>query len=1671
MDRSVNYHAYYADYAAVASCLDTIREYELRGQFSSGDQLLTMLRSLETDYLKKLYIRSRYTLAELTKTAPEGSTVPENYFYGDFDEEDFIFDDFYAGYVDFDSTSYAILFRTVLRIFAEIKTKGYILSEAQLEALDADLIAFMRIFWEIQQKLKALLPDVCTPITSNRYDNSRGILVQAAGSDGSNGIVKGIHLRWMLTHELGQNHLPKGNLYPVGHTGANIFNRANDFVRVFRTGYSNEHALFFDLNLQKPVVLFAEAQAIFTINLNLADRLFTNHVVLTFEDRAALEAAAVAWDIHSGFGKLLNAYKGVIRIDLIGKCFFNLAIQVQNIAESTQHLKLEAISQIDIDHDNIDDQLNSYFTRSIAAGEVNVLDFMADNMTAVRLKKEPGLQLINLQLETYESLLLAKEPADWTELEDGFALSLDDTTVFDRLENSSKPIDNRWPQYNEGTRLRAANYRDKWLHDYNGTPGLKLFLANYLQRSDTDPRALEVIEQTDPGTGEINRLNLSYIDMLNFIAFDYHFARMLGLAYIDNAPLLDSNNRFIYQVRYSNKNTAGDLTESELWYTTIPIAMTDTRIAERPKMRPVNYHFPHGENNKEDQFDELGYNKFERTRIVNLGREQSITERMADHFFTDLSRIVGYNEFLGYKNIHYGIEYRKSTDQFYIKPEITHSEGLGDRLYYNYDDSNPNGVLETVPVLDNKDSLYIHLVKENGKHVYAIYGVNLFDRATAVSEEESTDETFFPPINRLQAPLNVTAHYLQTEDELLFTTQTEQHWLQARKQQFPDKDIGLTRLVFDWLDIVDISDHVSLTAAELMAVPKADTIKGLFLDRMPMTVSGRITAVEELPHNPDFARLITGSYVLLDGTQLDPFIPEQDYFRFVNSILTTGEGNFRVQGIEQGALGIEIIIDKTVVSSLVPGTEADSMAGIDRKLFAPKKDGKFMLVENLGNIEAWHAIAATVRLQSFAQAGNPVIRSTISPTGVLSTYWIGGITAQAQVTPLFGAAYTDSAPLPGCYRVDFPDYELAEHPQANPPYLATDPQRNAPDQFNAPHVEWYKGLIRMPLVDKEVSGDKDIQVLRIASLNPLQLYVMDPDYLTAPLLTSSDSGELIEVNFHPGYKAYIFSEPKPSLFHRDHIEPPTENDKKTLITLYSEQTAAEQYRSAVATPTTIFAMRQEHSDDLAAPVALGGSPVPSPLLRRARRALAAPEPLKVKKLRPDSRGRASFTFDSTIFSTAQGVLNTSPYGYAFYRLDVADLLEALYEPRTIATIWAALTALQDDHYYYQRFQDLANQVFVGPDAGEYPAYEAAAEVYGFPLPDRAGLTAPSDTLGVRKEKYQEAIRQVLLPLTERTVVFEEIRIGMETENSVPTIKDSDERLLSPADPRYDPFPMVRRYQANAGGSEWTLRFTDYNLDSNYRSLYFYAINWVNIRLIPGTLSKFMGPAEVLQTVASEAPKLAKYELLINTNIETIGPRVRLLFEKFSVLDNISKIIVHRFSSLENAVRLTGSEWTQTYQLVDDDAQIAVLDDFATFARPPFGATFYYRCAGVRVIRNEYGEQEEVLTRYTEIITVGLPERRNRSGISLRYDEEAAELRWTSNGDQYTYYLYRLNRVGNWERVGEYSKVTTDGPVVYPMDASRYPKYDSDGDALYYRFKLREANSLGELSLQDSEITV
>lgn len=1625
-----NYYALSADYSDMASCLITIEQLDATGAFINYPDLERMLRVFEESTLLKLYLRV---------SAIYHTVFPD--YDGDFSDTDFTAD-FMISYMEIADAGYGILFQSIARMLAELTQVIDELTPVQIASIDAALIAVLNAFAQIQAYLASIGSYPCAHSANIYLNNSADVYLQAAGADGSDGVPAGIHLRWAFAGELGTNHLAKGH-YDDAVANPQNFNQSNDFVYIYRTPYVNAVTVSIDLQAVAPVINFAAKQWTYVINQTVAGTSISNRVDLTFSDEAQYLQLAGTIDPSVNYFNFLKSYTGIIQLQVANKAAYRFDFDFNNPGTTAAMLKIEAECVADLQGQ---DAQTVYARQAVnaAAGSTQNPTIWGENIQSVYLKMSPGSFIQSFSFETYHDFLTTRNTTDWSAVGTGFSLSLTDQDVFNLLETAAYPVDNLWPQYRDGTTVRVANYHAKWLINSVDEPSLKQIVTDYLALSENDPRAMVTLNNTDdpPGTPG---LPVSYVDVLNIMAADYHMARMLGLGFIDVVSGAVSN-QYIYRLTYSNRSGLDNAAPLNRSYMTLPSSKANNLLPLPPAIRPVSYGLPGVSSTAVGSYDKNGYSIVGNMRAVSIGREPFNDEITGYDFFADLSLVDNTNIFLNTRPMQYGIEYRPASQSNYVKPEITQQYAFG-TPYYAYDPDFPStGIPETVLVADDPTSLYLQLEKQSGIHYYAIYGVNWFARASPLSAEVATDETEFPGQNTLLPPTGIAVQYIQQEDPLLFTTEQEQTWLAGRMTAFPRQDTGLTRIVFNWLDITDVTSLPEITASQLLTAVKPDKVNVFFDPNPPIEITGAIQKLALVDGQPTQLQVITGPYTQIDSTVVLPYIPADQFFRFNNSLLNTPDGQFRVVSVATGAIYPVITIERIPQNVATDDPQSSGNYLLQQTFLSPSVGSRFSMVENLSNTANWGALAEGISLYSFADATNPVIETDTDSAGNVTQNWIGGISAGAIVTPLFSDQQLPTD-LPGYYQVTF-NQSLAPNPQINLPYDPANPQNNAPGALHMPHVEWYQGLIRIA----PASGDTDLKLLsvsRIVQTDPLVLIIYDGGYQDDPIVISPDSSTTVSVNYHPGYRTYFFPEPSPGTFNSTNILPPsTQNALKTMIGLQTADTrpGGSGFSSTVSIPAILLALYIPQPVQYDAPVA------------------------SAMKVRPDADGEAAFTFDITVPPNSDGTA-ANPFGFKFVRLTEEDALGALYNPSTITSILADLAALTTDNNYNQRYYELVNLIFDPANPGNFRTFDAQPQPYGFPVPDKTGLTNPDDTLDVKIQKYTVAVQSTVLPLTQQTPILAFIKTGMVTDGAQPVIRDINGNLLSPTDPAFNPFPMIRQYTKQGQSNTIYVRFTDYTLAASSRRLYFYAAASVTNKLVAGQLSVFTGPITVLNTIPPEEPVISTYAIV--PSVQQTGAPLNVTFQlsPTAPYDNITNMRIYRTTNglLTDSLSTMGTP-LDVPVISETGGGYDITDDFSDMTVVPFGDTMYYRIASIRTIINEFNVAEEILSVGSDVLAVNLIDTINPSAPQLNYTVSDYTLSWPAGTNKGTYYLYQQNSKGNWTllytnntaALGDTIQFQLPGPLV---------KTDQNGNTLYYSFKVRVQNASGLFNLTDNILTV
>jgi hypothetical protein len=1635
MPEVTNPYAFSADYSAMATCLSAIRQQQNAGAFAGDAVLLNLINVFDKDLILKLYNRALRVIGIIDGTTPGDLS----YQGGDFDPLDFSGIDFGVGRLQPGTGDFSTRFQLILQWFTYFNGHLQLITTEDKAGIDAALIPVLDAFDELQEYLDRVGLNPCAGTgTGDAYqNNSSSLFLQTSGADGRNGIAAGIHLRWSLAGELGENHFPRGNYSNSAGTG---YNKPDDYVTIDRTVYNAPKQILLDLENARPVISFFLRQWTYVVNHSVNDTLVSDRVRITFADGPQYEEIAIALNPLISTFEFLKRYEGLLRVEVVHKNVFSVGYDFRNSGTAEAVLKIQGHCFTDTTNtENSPILIRS--TVTAPPGQLATDTIYGENIYALEIWKTGSGYLQSLSFETYADFLNSKTSADWSPVGGNFALELTDQVVFDRLETAVYPIDNLWPQYTGGSKVRIANYHDKWLTSRTDDPSIKAAVTRYLELSETDPRAVDTLRQEDSDP-ESPGLEISYLDILHILSLDYHIARMLGLGFIDTPSGGDNQTRYVYRVNYTARTGPGATTTSMLQCISLPTSKADHRKPDQPAMRELNYAFPQSEQ-QNPMVDGQGYAKYDDARVINIGRQPYPEEIEGYDFFTDMGLAVNSNPFTNPRPALYGIEYRPDSHPAYVKPEITNQKATG-QAYNAYNANYPNGVLETVPVPDNQLSLYIHFEKQEGIHHYAIYGIDLLARGSDTSAEAATDATAFPNRNRLAPPSDFNVQYIQQEDTLIFTTALEQRWLDWRSDRFPGGDINFTRITFNWLDFTNISylQDTSDLAAAMQSRP--DKIGAFFRTILPMEVIGTIYNIIPVSGSESQLKLFTRSYEMIDGKIVQPNIAAGDINRFMGSLLSTKEGQFSIVAMIIGSQGPVITIEMSGNLETVEDAAEPSFYAAKKMYQGPAINSRFSIIENMTTTGNWSPVSETISLVDPGSPALPVVETSTDNEGNVTTYMVGGINAGAIITPV--AAEAGAPALPGYYLISFSNGTvLNPHPQVNLPYNPDHPDANNPATLQTPHVEWNKGLVRVPLAGNP-NEKKMLQVFNISQFNPLVIYAYDPAYQDYPVKVSASANDLVSgVNFHPGYKAYLFPEPSPVYsYNRNSLMPgPGEDSRKITFGLQTiNSRSGHNFQSSVSVPNILLTQKLVAPEQLNAPL------------------------IQSYKVRPDLTGKAALTFDNKIEPDNDGLLR-KPFGFMFYRTNEEEVLYALYQPETLKQVMAAIDSLTTDNYHNRRFSELVNVVLDNDD--HFHVYDAEPAPYGFPDPDKTGLIADDDNSGERYAKYLDAVRATLLPLTENPVINGYIKDGYQTENKLPVTRTIDGKLLDPADPAFDAFPMARKYAGD--GNNYFIRFTDYTLTESSRKLHFYTTAEVTNQLIPGRLSYKAGPVTVLHTMPAAPPVVRS--MAISATLAFSGSPVQVLFRlsPFSPADEITGIRI--FRTLDKG-KTVSTAFMDTYidLPVTADTAVApeVADTFAGVAKVPLGETVYYRLAAIRTIINEKEQAENIFSLASPVITVNLIDITNPVAPDITYSAGANDLTWPAATNKGTYYLYRQNSRGNWEKIFTSKPDPGTNTVVYPLSAP-LPPTDEDGNHIYYRFKVKVENASGLLNLTDKELTI
>lgn len=1460
----------------------------------------------------------------------------------------------------------------------------------------------------------------------------------ASGSDGSDGSASGYHLRWSLLGNLGDKHLPKGNLSTSGNYQTSIaYNKSGDALTVYRVAY--------DVNAYRTTVNFQNTPDLITVSGTVREWQYdnlipvssitsnTNSVIIRFLDLALYDYWASQYDPASSPLDFLINYSGVIEAFVVGKSFFSARFTlVGNSGFTTTAFRCEAVAIPSTL--NPDDRIVCH--RIYETDKITTSEARGENINHVRYQ-HTAQHVTQIEFQCYHDYVLGANQHSaagaWVKV-DSFSLSTSDAVIADLLEDTSRfTINNSWPRYFESNSstgaytVKRANYLDKWAPSSDPGSGIKGALLNYLSGSVTDVYANASL--ASDSQGDSTHFDISYLNLLKYMAIDFHVARMLGLGYIDT-PVEDLT--YIYAATYRTLKDPSDETvtlATSHVSLSLPTAKTSYRLPLDPMLDGISYGLSvnNGSGNPTLLSDENGYALYDDVRFVNINKKEYPYEKALGSFFDSINQFC-LADFS--RPVLFGIKYKLTQEANWQSPEISNDSAYQDQA----------GISEVVPFPETSNPVFVHQEREEGEHSYAVYGINLFSRVSALSNELNTDETAFPARRTLQPPANFAVQLIQKEEPLIFTTSDEQNLLDS----ITATDKTLVRATFNWDEAHNIAYQV------------ADKVNFYHRVDPPLTVRGTITGITNLSDNR--VRITTGSFTITSSNPaqvITPVISLGTSSRFEGSLLASNNQLFEVEAVASTGSNPSLILKKIRTTQSVEFPIGSNNFITTESYVTPAVGDVFMLVENMSSTENWDTkLLKQVDIISFS----PVHSETITlGDGSQKVLTYGGVFRSA----LLAHVYNPSAPnvATGVYSITYSNFSLPAH---------TD---------NA--VSWYKGSVRV--VTEAATNTKKLEVWNIETQgNDLKLTVFDPDFQNDPILNNLPAHtRTVNVNFHPGYRVYLYADSQNATsFIGTSILPLTGEGNKIT------------YLAAEAIDST-------QNPDLASALT-----TPAPLYAREIIVPVAPEALNGPQYatRPNVYGKSTYTFDIKLDTTNGRV----PFGITCHRGSDRQILGLLYEQSTLTAVINSLAALNGDDaaFYEQRILDLLNGN-IDPSTGTFKKYGTGTYRLPLPnnadisIPDpqdTSVLIAPFDgntTLAdlVSSGALQSALTHHFLPLTEQPIIYRYLKSGRKTSSRKPLFRDSNGQIITPilpSDPNYDenvfdPFPMAVTYSESG---DTFVRFTDYTLDGAANGIYFYfAVEFSNDSKI-SPRSPMLGAVRLVNTLAPEAPQLKKVTTRLANEAPEFSTAVRFEIDAYLPSENIGEYRIYR------SLNATDASSVRTMTLAATiPAGYSLVDSFADLANPPYGELLCYRIVAVRFTKDENGNLLKVasqpsniaLTNIVDVVNPKAPQLSSFNGTSTTSQLQDVILRWEPTTYNADYTLQKQDDNGHWRSI---FTIRSNSLMQYPpLDPSGLPDFanhpetaaleriDIWGKPLYHRFRIQVINSSGLINYTYNPITL
>lgn len=1539
------------------------------------------------------------------------------------------------------------------------------------------------------------------PVT-NPLLQSNCLYLQAAGSKGEES-TPGIHLRWTLKGPAAE-HLPKGDNFTGQPKG---FNKENDFVNVYRTKYEPQVR---SLYLTDGPTTIVDSEGLWLYG-NTEVAMF----YVYFRNMNKYNEVRSQVDPFSNPTEFFELYgKNLIEVESGQMLFFATRLT----PNSGGSAKTEVLS---VETNLAGLPKNVTFRNNI----VNFSDkIFAENGRSVRFIPSETI-ITQVDFEFYEDVLFKR---NWEEV-GKFGLSLDNDEVLSKRLNPDNRVHAAWARYNDGEYVNIKNYQKKWSDMPEESNTIRDSVKAYLSLSNNadNPLALDYFYSNDNPDDE-QPLEFSHFNNLQMAALDYHIARMLGLGHLDLKDEIYEGDQYIYVAHYVtvvDLQTGQPANDIDHLYMSLPTSLYDQRFS-----LPVNLKDPVPGMISADPTagttissltDADGYTHDGTGRYLSLLVEELKPDEPADSPFYYTSQEFDMSKFTYPVSV--GIEYRSKDETEWRLPELPN-----DPNFQNVFSDGSEAHNETVAIAmpDFGNPAFVHKETKKGIHVYGSYGVNWFSRSTS-SNIIWNIESDIKPANTLLSPSSVNAFLIQQEQPLLLTSQNEQNMYSAN----PHNDKTLVRLTMEYDASQDmISYQKAINGIDLSTFNPLPDNEELFADKMevfyrpeiPNQVFGMIDTVSDLPGNPLVSVIKTKALPLNSAgvsQNLTPTISPASFSNYIGGIFKVGADDYIIHNIVSSAnpdFPTFHVLKLQIGNAFGQNTPIPFDPG---NFLVPHANDSFMVVENMQNPATWGA----VNPHPFKiQIGDnwPIyteeitVESGQAPDITYNTYFrkLRGIKKNAAIERFV----QPNVPFAGLYKITFPGFTLNNHPQ----YSAVP---------GSDSVQWYRGSIRVAVEGNPTQEKRTLKVIRIDNIGSgdLEVFALDESFATDPVQSANLRTE--EVNFYPGYRAYLYYN-APCRLTKDFVIPqdPDVLEKYSIFGVRSMYTPYTGYNSRISTPTMMFGRRIEAPKTPDKPLGANYA------------------------TRPDYFGRSSYAF-TTQFTHR-------PFSVMYLRTNDDILLSSLYEYTEGYNMAPTPDSIEDirannsDEYFNARLLELANAV-IDPVTKKFQEYNG----YALPMPNNKAFLKSINDFILEHNKYypdlppvtyddiddmeyeiippdpngqfsklifydfvKQTIQNSYVPLTEIPIIYQHINGG--DYQPIPksqVIRDKNGTYLNPASPEFDMAPMMKII-----GNNKTL-FVDFTLDGASTSVYFYAVKETNAQLVQGEMSTAMGPVRMVNSFPLRTPEIKSVIPVLENEQLNVSPKMLVTINSYNKIYNIKKAKLYRALTMQDAVSVRTMDLVKDGNLEDagflDNETWTLEDDFTDLQEIPFGDPLYYRVtveAEVEyaeanytgntqsdVIVTEYAPSEAskiMITTITENVLPESPELKYESDPVVAGIVSNALLSWDETCYKGKYHLYKMSNQGNWKEIARMNVLNDDvnriqlylfevDPVtnqekwmpkeIFSISDNKIflglekiglnplTIVDTDGNSVFHHFKVLSENTSGMYSTDDKILTI